>query len=166
MAGVVMAAVGAVAIPIPLEGGDELYAKYFAEVTLDIVEEENFKKRRLQESGPRQVHLRRSAIGTVTVPPHVEENPAGQLCMQGWTGHPKVDRTLFIMDRRAELQLRDKRNVSSMRNVPMLRGAIGRKNFGQKLGAEPFAESHRSARMNGPRRDPLATLPPTYMDKM
>eukprot|EP00440_Ansanella_granifera_P012451 gb/GFBE01013533.1/.p1 GENE.gb/GFBE01013533.1/~~gb/GFBE01013533.1/.p1 ORF type:complete len:159 (+),score=40.66 gb/GFBE01013533.1/:1-477(+) len=154
------------ALAIPVEGGDELFAKYFAEITLDVVEEETFRKRTLEEPGPRYVHLRRSAIGTVTVPPHIEENKPGQMNNQVWTGHPKVDRTMFIMDRRLEHQQRDVKTVACQKNIPMLRGTLGRKNFGTKMGAEPFAESHRAKRMNGPKRPPLATLPATYMDKM
>mmetsp|Transcript_9373 Transcript_9373/g.16604 ORF Transcript_9373/g.16604 Transcript_9373/m.16604 type:complete len:189 (-) Transcript_9373:114-680(-) len=159
-------AVAETTVAVPLEGGDELYAKYFAEVTLDVVEEETFKKRTFEEPGPRYVHLRRSAIGTVTVPPHVEENKSGEINNQVWTGHPKVDRTLFIMDRRAEHQHRDTKSVATQKNIPMLRGNLGKKNFGTKLGHEPFLHSHRSARMNGPLRPPFATLPPTHMDTM
>eukprot|EP00933_Yihiella_yeosuensis_P050156 TRINITY_DN4791_c0_g2_i1.p1 TRINITY_DN4791_c0_g2~~TRINITY_DN4791_c0_g2_i1.p1 ORF type:complete len:158 (+),score=27.43 TRINITY_DN4791_c0_g2_i1:45-518(+) len=153
------------AVAIPLQGGDHLFANYFAEITLDIVEEEIFRKRCLEEAGPRYVHLRRSAIG-VTVPPHVEDNTSGQICTQDWTGHPKVDRTLFIMDRRAENQQRQTRGIVMQKNVPLLRSAVGNKNLGTKLSPEPFTESHRAKRMNGPKPAPLSTLPPTYMDKM
>eukprot|EP00931_Biecheleriopsis_adriatica_P092018 TRINITY_DN65858_c0_g1_i1.p1 TRINITY_DN65858_c0_g1~~TRINITY_DN65858_c0_g1_i1.p1 ORF type:complete len:156 (-),score=24.27 TRINITY_DN65858_c0_g1_i1:94-561(-) len=154
------------ALSIPSSGGDEYYAKYFAEITLDIVEEEMFRKRTLEEPGPRYVHLRRSDIGTVTIPPHISENKPGMINDQEWTGHPKVDRTLFIKDRQLENQQRDQKSIATQKNIPMLRGSLGKKNFGTKLGNEPLLASHRSARMNGPKRPPLATLPATYMDKM
>eukprot|EP00933_Yihiella_yeosuensis_P050155 TRINITY_DN4791_c0_g1_i1.p1 TRINITY_DN4791_c0_g1~~TRINITY_DN4791_c0_g1_i1.p1 ORF type:complete len:159 (+),score=35.04 TRINITY_DN4791_c0_g1_i1:123-599(+) len=154
------------AVEIPLAGGDDLFAKYFAEVTLDCVEEEIFRKRCLEEAGPRYVHLRRSAIGTVTVPPHVEGNKPEQACTQDWTGHPKVDRTLFIMDRRAEHQQKQTNNIATQKQVPLLRSAVGNKHFGTKLRPEPFTDTHRAKRMNGPKRPPYATLPPTYMDVM
>eukprot|EP00930_Biecheleria_cincta_P015717 TRINITY_DN13009_c0_g1_i1.p1 TRINITY_DN13009_c0_g1~~TRINITY_DN13009_c0_g1_i1.p1 ORF type:complete len:181 (+),score=38.82 TRINITY_DN13009_c0_g1_i1:67-543(+) len=151
---------------IPPEGGDELVAKYFAEITLDVVEQSLFRKRCMEEPGPRFVHLRRTAVGVVTVPPHIEENKPGKEPGQVWTGHPKVDRTMFIMDRRLELQRRQVKEISGQKNIPMLRGILGKKNFGTKMTSEPLMESHRSARMNSSKRPPFATLPPIHMDIM
>ncbi|CAJ1343719.1 unnamed protein product [Effrenium voratum] len=142
----------AVAIP---EGGDELFAKYFSEITLDIIEEQTFLKRAMEEPGPRYVHLRRSSIGTVTIPPHIEENCQGEF-NQVWTGHPKVDRTLFILDRRAENRLRDVKSIGNQRNIPMLRGvACSKKNYGARLGNEPLGDSFRAKYMNGVKKPPL-----------
>mmetsp|Transcript_51951 Transcript_51951/g.97179 ORF Transcript_51951/g.97179 Transcript_51951/m.97179 type:complete len:162 (-) Transcript_51951:177-662(-) len=150
------------------EGGDELFAKYFAEITLDIVEEQTFLKRALEDPGPRYVHLRRTSIGTVTIPPHIEENRPGSFKGQVWTGHPKVDRTLFIMDRRAENRLREVKTVGTQKNIPMLRGvAASKKNYGTKLGPEPFGDSFRAKYLNSAKKKyPVATAPPSLMDTM
>ncbi|CAE7375059.1 unnamed protein product [Symbiodinium necroappetens] len=154
------------AVAIPSQGGDELFAKYFAEITLDVVEEHTFLKRAMEEPGPRYVHLRRSSIGTVTVPPHIEENQPGKLVSQVWTGHPKVDRTLFIMDRRAENRLREVKAVGTQKSIPMLRGvACSKKNYGARLGPEPFGDSFRAKYLNSQKKSPVATAPPTLMDK-
>ena len=46
----------------PRPAGDELFATYFAEITLDVVEEQMFLKRAMEEPGPRYVHVQLSAI--------------------------------------------------------------------------------------------------------
>ncbi|CAE7457803.1 unnamed protein product [Symbiodinium pilosum] len=121
----------------------------------------------MEEPGPRYVHLRRSSIGTVTVPPHIEENQPGRELAQMWTGHPKVDRTLFILDRRAEQRLREVKAVGTQKNVPMLRGvARSMKNYGTRLGPEPFGDSFRAKYLNSQKKFPVSTAPPSLMDKM
>eukprot|EP00913_Durusdinium_trenchii_P006475 g6086.t1 len=118
------------------EGGDELFAKYFAELTLDVIEEQTFLKRAMEEPGPRYV----------------------------WTGHPKVDRTLFIMDRQAEHRLRDLKSIGCQKNVPMLRGVAAKKNYGSRAGPEPFGDSFRAKYLNGAKKHPVATAPASLMD--
>ncbi|CAL1142608.1 unnamed protein product [Cladocopium goreaui] len=119
----------------------------------------------MEEPGPRYVHLRRSSIGTVTIPPHIQENSSGEFNKQVWTGHPKVDRTLFIMDRQAEHRLRDVKSVGSQKNAPMLRGvACSKKNYGSRIGPEPFGDSFRAKYLNGVKKHPVATAPTSLMD--
>lgn len=150
---------------IPPGGADDRFAKYFAEITLDVVEEQTFQKRLQQETGPRCVHLRLNAIGQVAVPPHVEENARGEMCRQLWTGHPKVDRTMFILDRRLETQDRSVRDLGTQRHVPALRSSsISRKNYGQKPGPSPFEHSFRSGILNRPKKQPYSTVPRDHMD--
>eukprot|EP00927_Polykrikos_kofoidii_P078880 TRINITY_DN7567_c0_g2_i1.p1 TRINITY_DN7567_c0_g2~~TRINITY_DN7567_c0_g2_i1.p1 ORF type:complete len:197 (-),score=6.95 TRINITY_DN7567_c0_g2_i1:266-856(-) len=106
---------------VPRGGADELYAKYFSEVYLDTVEEQTFKRRVIEEVGPRLVHLRLNAIGKVAIPAHIEENPAGEPPRQLWTGHAKVDRNLFVMDREHEIHSRRVKYLRVPRMVPALR---------------------------------------------
>mmetsp|Transcript_65255 Transcript_65255/g.103400 ORF Transcript_65255/g.103400 Transcript_65255/m.103400 type:complete len:197 (+) Transcript_65255:45-635(+) len=148
---------------LPWGGADEVFAKYFAEVTLDVVEEQTFQKRFAEEVGPRLVHLRKNAMGEPTIPPHVEENPPGQMVCQLWTGHPKVDRSMFIMDRTLEMQTRIVRDMGSQKHVPCLRASLDRKNFGRKPGPKPFTDSFRSIVLNSSRRPPHSLQ---YIDKM
>merc|ERR1719343_1900565 len=89
---------------IPLNGCDEKFVKCFAQVSLDVDEEIPFQRRLETEPGPRLVHLRQSAIGQVTIPPHVQQNEQGIMGYQSWTKNPVVDRTMYIMDRKLELQ--------------------------------------------------------------
>lgn len=139
---------------VPRGGADELYAKYFAEVTLDVVEEQNFQLRYQDELGPRRVALRKNALGEVTVPPHIDQNAPTEMGCQLWTGHPKVDRTLFSMDRNLENQNQVVQHLGSQRNVPALRAMhSARKNHGSKQGPRPFQDSFRSMVLNRPKRD-------------
>eukprot|EP00747_Dinoflagellata_sp_TGD_P163794 gnl/TRDRNA2_/TRDRNA2_182868_c0_seq1.p1 gnl/TRDRNA2_/TRDRNA2_182868_c0~~gnl/TRDRNA2_/TRDRNA2_182868_c0_seq1.p1 ORF type:complete len:214 (-),score=34.78 gnl/TRDRNA2_/TRDRNA2_182868_c0_seq1:125-670(-) len=153
---------------IPRGGAtDDLFARYFSEVTLDAVEEQTFRKRYTEEVGPRHVHLRQNALGEVTLPPHIEENQSGDMVKQMWSGHPKVDRSMFIMDRINEGQARMLRDLHVQRHVPALRAAhdpaLCKKNFGAKSGPAPLKESFRSIVLNSPRRPPAQK---TYIDRM
>mmetsp|Transcript_82951 Transcript_82951/g.173686 ORF Transcript_82951/g.173686 Transcript_82951/m.173686 type:complete len:175 (-) Transcript_82951:105-629(-) len=139
---------------LPSGATDESYAKYFAELTLDVVEEQIFQKRMQEESGPRLVHLRQNAIGQVTIPPHVEQNGVSTARAQTWTNHPKVDRTMFIMDRRLEMQGRGRQDLASQRHVPALRAFDMRKNFGSKSGPRPFQDSFRAGILNSSKKVP------------
>eukprot|EP00927_Polykrikos_kofoidii_P056679 TRINITY_DN50764_c0_g1_i1.p1 TRINITY_DN50764_c0_g1~~TRINITY_DN50764_c0_g1_i1.p1 ORF type:complete len:188 (-),score=33.07 TRINITY_DN50764_c0_g1_i1:247-744(-) len=143
---------------LPRGGADEMYAKYFSEVTLDVCEEQIFKLRTMEEAGPRHVHLRRNQLGEVTIPPHVEENESGNMTQQLWTGHPKVDKTLFSKDRALESNLRGLRDMVHQRHVPALRASLERKNFGTKPGPRPFSSSFRAGIMNRNRKSPLPLL--------
>mmetsp|Transcript_16978 Transcript_16978/g.35976 ORF Transcript_16978/g.35976 Transcript_16978/m.35976 type:complete len:182 (-) Transcript_16978:56-601(-) len=149
---------------IPAGGADEHFAKYFAEVTLDVVEEQHFKKRQSEEVGPRHVHLRLNAIGQVAFPPHIEENRNGEIGCQLWTGHAKVDRTMFIMDRRTEGTNRTRGDLGTQRHVPALRGSCERKNFGKKPGPMPFSDSFRATVLNKSKKLPYSTAPQSHMD--
>eukprot|EP00929_Paragymnodinium_shiwhaense_P016790 TRINITY_DN125421_c0_g1_i1.p2 TRINITY_DN125421_c0_g1~~TRINITY_DN125421_c0_g1_i1.p2 ORF type:complete len:196 (-),score=28.24 TRINITY_DN125421_c0_g1_i1:89-625(-) len=141
---------------VPRGGADDLYGRYFAEVTLDVVEEQTFQRRTLEEVGPRHVHLRQNSLGEVTIPPHLEENLHGYMTQQLWTGNPKVDRTLFIRDRQLEAHARCLKDLALQRHVPALRSSsLARKNFGSKLGPRPFDDSFRSIVLNSARRAPL-----------
>merc|ERR1711971_325610 len=80
----------------------ECFGQHFAEVTLDTVEEDCFQRRYREEIGPRYCRLRPDSKGEPTVPPHIEENQRGSACRQLWVGQSKVDRTLFVMDRKIE----------------------------------------------------------------
>mmetsp|Transcript_64003 Transcript_64003/g.177579 ORF Transcript_64003/g.177579 Transcript_64003/m.177579 type:complete len:184 (-) Transcript_64003:120-671(-) len=152
---------------LPPGGADELFAKYFAEITLDVVEEQHFQKRLAEEAGPRYVHLRLNALGQVSIPPHVEENASGEMGRQLWTRHPKVDRTMFIMDRRLEGQDRSVRDLGAQRHVPALRASsLSKKNFGQKHGPRPLDDSFRSTVLNRSQKDPVATVPTGHMDTL
>jgi hypothetical protein len=148
---------------LPWGGTDEVFAKHFAEVTLDIVEEQTYQKRIIEEVGPRLVHLRRNALGEATIPPHIEENAPGEMVRQLWTRHPKVDRSMFIMDRALESQTRTIRDMGSQKHVPCLRASLCRKNFGRKPGPKPFADSFRSIVLNSSKKSPM---PLQYIDKM
>mmetsp|Transcript_106370 Transcript_106370/g.343122 ORF Transcript_106370/g.343122 Transcript_106370/m.343122 type:complete len:200 (+) Transcript_106370:95-694(+) len=152
---------------VPRGGADELFAKYFAEIALDVVEEQTFRKRVAEEVGPRCVHLRLNAIGQVSLPPHIEENGPGEACCQLWTGHPKVDRNLFIQDRRIESKDRSTRELGTQRHVPALRASsVSKKNFGQKMGPRPFDDSFRSTILNRSKKEPVATQPVGHMDTL
>jgi len=133
---------------VPEQGTEHRYAKHFAEVTLDVVEEQTFRKRREEEVGPRNVHLRLNALGYVMIPPHIEENGPGEMMIQRWTGHPKVDRSLFIVDHQIESSVRATKDISSQRHIPALRAVAGKKNFGAKPGPAPFDNSFRSTVLN------------------
>lgn len=148
---------------VPWGGADESFAKYFAEVTLDVVEEQTYKKRVAEEVGPRLVHLRQNALGEATVPPHIEENRQGQMVQQKWTGHPKVDRTMFILDRQLESQQRVTKELGSQKHVPCLRARLERKNYGRKPGPTPFGDSFRSIVLNSSKKSPI---PVSHMDTL
>mmetsp|Transcript_63259 Transcript_63259/g.206411 ORF Transcript_63259/g.206411 Transcript_63259/m.206411 type:complete len:186 (+) Transcript_63259:93-650(+) len=143
---------------LPLGGADELFAKYFSEVTLDVVEEQIFQKRCVEEAGPRLVHLRQNSIGQVTIPPHIEPNEHCIMGYQSWTKHPKVDRTMFIMDRRLEMQGRGRADLAAQRHVPALRAFVERKNFGNKSGPRPLQDSFRAGIMNSARKSARSRL--------
>mmetsp|Transcript_13034 Transcript_13034/g.23974 ORF Transcript_13034/g.23974 Transcript_13034/m.23974 type:complete len:206 (+) Transcript_13034:64-681(+) len=154
---------------IPEGGIDENFAQFFAEVTLDCIEEQLFNKRINVEVGPRLVHLRRNALEQVTIPPHIEENKLGRSYEQKWTGHPKVDKSLFMQDRVLEYANTTTRNIAMEKSAPALRAAArdNKKNFGTKPGPTPFGDSYRASLLNRPRKapaigSPLDTLPMTH----
>jgi len=149
----------------PLGGADDLFAKFFAEVTLDAVEEQSFKRRLQDEVGPRYVHLRLNDNRTVSMPPHVEDNSPGMMGCQLWTGHPKVDRTMFIMDRSKEQNNKCTGDLAAQRNVPALRASsLQRKNFGRKHGPRGLDDSFRARVLNRPKKEPISTAPRSAMD--
>lgn len=144
---------------LPRGGTDESFARYFAEITLDVVEEQTFQKRLDEEVGPRHVHLRQNALGEVTIPPHIEENHPGEQGCQMWTENLKVNRSMFILDRRLESHVRTLKDTAAQRHVPMLRAAPGRKNFGVKSGPQPLNDSFRATVLNKARKSPLDRSP-------
>eukprot|EP00971_Amphidinium_carterae_P133007 2633672-Amphidinium_carterae.1 len=154
---------------IPEGGIDENFAQYFAEVTLDCIEEQLFNKRISAEVGPRLVHLRQTVLEQVTIPPHIEENKLGRSYEQKWTGHPKVDKCLFMQDRALEYANGTTRNIAMEKSAPALRAAArdSKKNFGTKPGPTPFGDSFRATLLNRPRKEPsmgspLDALPTTH----
>mmetsp|Transcript_61789 Transcript_61789/g.133911 ORF Transcript_61789/g.133911 Transcript_61789/m.133911 type:complete len:174 (+) Transcript_61789:31-552(+) len=140
---------------VPRGGASDHFAHYFSEVTLDVVEEATFKKRRQEEAGPRLVHLRQNCVGEITIPPHIELNVNRAMGCQLWTGHPKVDRSLYIIDRQHESLRKTTAELVFQKQVPALRSSFDRKNFGTKLGSRPLADSFRAGILNSSRRTPL-----------
>merc|ERR1712118_170082 len=123
----------------------DAFANHFSEVHLDNVEENNFNLKRQQEAGPRFVHLRTNAVGQITVPPHVVENPKGKYHLQAWTGHEKVDRNLFLLDRTYEATERQLQNVVTQRDVPVLTSRLGKQPLGKKTDVHHYGSSFRAA---------------------
>lgn len=136
-----------------------------------MVEEQTFQLRYQDELGPRRVALRKNALGEVTVPPHIEQNAGSEMGCQLWTGHPKVDRTLFSMDRNLETASKTTRDLGSQRNVPALRAMhSARRNFGSKQSSRPLQDSFRSMVLNGSKKDnrggPLSHRAEVNMDRL
>eukprot|EP00746_Dinoflagellata_sp_MGD_P161263 gnl/MRDRNA2_/MRDRNA2_88343_c0_seq1.p1 gnl/MRDRNA2_/MRDRNA2_88343_c0~~gnl/MRDRNA2_/MRDRNA2_88343_c0_seq1.p1 ORF type:complete len:174 (+),score=36.82 gnl/MRDRNA2_/MRDRNA2_88343_c0_seq1:119-640(+) len=142
---------------------DDAFAKFFSEVTLDVVEENSFRKRQEEEVGPRHVHLRTNAVGEITVPPHLVENPPGEHYCQAWTGHEKVDRNMFILDRVYEGTERQLKNLVSQRDVPVLTARLGKQPIGKRTDVSGYGESFRANVLNAKKKDPIAL---NHMDNM